>query len=175
MSIRRSTRVGNATPNVYVTADTPQQQVQPSITYLAKTLAAKSYYFIGNDYVWPRKTNEQAKKYVEAAGGQVVGEEYVPLGAPNKFEDAVTRIKAKQPDLVVITLVGGDNINFNRTFAGFGLDKSIKRISYLLEEQTLLGIGDESSDGLYSRHVLFRERGERRQRRVQGELPRGGR
>ena len=146
---------GECNPNVYVTADTPQQQVQPSITYLAETLGAKSYYFIGNDYVWPRKTNEQAKKYVEAAGGQVVGEEYVPLGAPNKFEDAVTRIKAKQPDLVVITLVGGDNINFNRTFAGFGLDKSIKRISYLLEEQTLLGVGAESSDGLYSAMSYF--------------------
>ena len=80
----------------------------------------------------------------------MVGEEYVPLGAPNKFEDAVTRIKAKKPDLVVITLVGGDNVNFNRTFAGFGLDKSIKRVSYLLEELTLLGIGDKSSSGLYS-------------------------
>ena len=146
---------GECNPNVYVTADTPQQQVQPSITWLAKTLGAKSYYLIGNDYVWPRKTNEQAKKYIAAAGGKVVGEEYVPLGAPNKFEDAVTRIKAKKPDLVVITLVGGDNINFNRTFAGFGLDKSIKRISYLLEEQTLLGIGDKSSSGLYSAMSYF--------------------
>ncbi len=51
-------------------ADTPQQQVQPSITWLAKTLGTKSYYLIGNDYVWPRKTNEQAKKYISAAGGQ---------------------------------------------------------------------------------------------------------
>ena len=146
---------GECNPNVYVTADTPQQQVQPSITYLAKSLGAKSYYLIGNDYVWPRITNEQAKKYIAAAGGTVVGEEYVPLGAPNKFEDAVTRIKAKKPDLVVITLVGGDNVNFNRTFAGFGLDKSIKRVSYLLEELTLLGIGDKSSSGLYSAMSYF--------------------
>ena len=146
---------GECNPNVYVTADTPQQQVQPSIDYLARTLGAKTYYLIGNDYVWPRKTNEQAKKYIAAAGGKVVGEEYLPLGAPNKFEDAVTRINARKPDLVVITLVGGDNVNFNRTFAGFGLDKSIKRISYLLEELTLLGIGDKSSNGLYSAMSYF--------------------
>ena len=152
---------GECNPNVYVTADTPQQQVQPSIDYLARTLGGKTYYLIGNDYVWPRKTNEQAKKYIAASGGKVVGEEYVPLGAPNKFEDAVTRIKAKKPDLVVITLVGGDNVNFNRTFAGFGLDKSIKRISYLLEELTLLGIGDKSSNGLYSAMSYFvNEKGE---------------
>ena len=47
----------------------------------------------------------------------------MPLGAPNKFEEAVTRIKGAKPDLVLITLVGADNVNFNRTFAGFGLDK----------------------------------------------------
>ena len=146
---------GECNSNVYVTADSPQQQVQPSISWLAKTLGAKTYYLIGNDYVWPHKTNEQAKKYIAAAGGKVVGEEYLPLGAPNKFEDAVTRIKAKKPDLVVITLVGGDNVNFNRTFAGFGLDKSIKRVSYLLEELTLSGIGDKSSNGLYSAMSYF--------------------
>jgi ABC-type branched-subunit amino acid transport system substrate-binding protein len=74
----------------------------------------------------------------------------VPLGAPNKFDDAVARIKAAKPDVVIVTLVGGDNVKFNRTFAGFGLDKSIKRISYLLEELTLQGIGAKNSGGLFS-------------------------
>src|SRR5277367_4201928 len=52
--------------------------------------------------------------------------------------------------MVLITLVGADNVNFNRTFAGFGLDKEISRLSLLLEENTLLGIGAESSNNLYS-------------------------
>ena len=81
--------------------------------------------------------------------GYVLGEEYVPLGAPNKFEEAVTHIKAKKPDIVVITLVGADNVNFNRTFAGFGLDGDIARMSSLLEENTLLGVGAENSRNLY--------------------------
>jgi len=146
---------GECNPNVYVTADTPQQQVQPSITHLAKTTGAKTFYLIGNDYVWPRKTNEQVKKYIAESGGKVVGEEYLPLGAPNKFEDSVTRIKSRNPDMVVITLVGGDNVNFNRTFAGFGLDKSIKRVAYLLEELTLAGIGANNSKGLHSAMSYF--------------------
>ena len=37
-----------------------------------------------------------------------------------------------------------------RTFAGFGLDKDIARLSLLLEENTLLGIGAENSGNLYS-------------------------
>lgn len=146
---------GECNPNVYVTADTPQQQVQPSITHLAKSTGAKTFYLIGNDYVWPRKTNEQVKKYIAESGGKVVGEEYLPLGAPNKFEDSVTRIKSRNPDMVVITLVGGDNVNFNRTFAGFGLDKSIKRVAYLLEELTLAGIGANNSKGLHSAMSYF--------------------
>jgi urea transport system substrate-binding protein len=141
---------GECAPNTYVLADTPEQQVRPTIELLTKEKGVKSVYLIGNDYVWPRKTNDRVKQYLAAGGGRVIGEEYVPLGAPNKFEEAVTRIKGAKPDAVVITLVGADNVNFNRTFAGFGLDKEMLRASMLLEENTLLGIGAENSARLYN-------------------------
>jgi ABC-type branched-subunit amino acid transport system substrate-binding protein len=140
---------GECGANTYVLADTPQQQMETALPWLAKKTGFKRVYMIGNDYVWPQVTNKQAKRIIEAGGGTVIGEEYVPLGAPNKFEEAVTRIKGAKPDLVLITLVGADNVNFNRTFAGFGLDKETPRLSSLLEENTLLGIGAESSKGLY--------------------------
>jgi urea transport system substrate-binding protein len=141
---------GECSFNTYVTADTPEQQIRPSLTWMMKDKGAKSIYMIGDDYVWPRKCNEQAKKYVAENGGKVAAEEYVPFGAPNKFEEVVTRIKSAKPDAVLITLVGADNVNFNRTFAGFGLDKDIARLSLLLEENTLHGVGADSSKNLYS-------------------------
>jgi urea transport system substrate-binding protein len=141
---------GECAFNTYVIADTPEQQIHPSLTWMMKERGAKSVYLIGDDYVWPRKCNEHAHKYIAENGGKVVAEEYVPFGAPNKFEEIVTRIKSAKPDMVLITLVGADNVNFNRTFAGFGLDKEISRLSLLLEENTLLGIGSESSNNLYS-------------------------
>jgi ABC-type branched-subunit amino acid transport system substrate-binding protein len=141
---------GECAPNTYVIADTPPQQVRPTIELLTKEKKVKSVYLIGNDYVWPRKTNDRVKEYLTAGGGKVIGEEYVPLGAPNKFEEAVTRIKGAKPDAVVATLVGADNVNFNRTFAGFGLQKDILRASMLLEENTLLGIGPENSVNLFN-------------------------
>jgi len=141
---------GECAFNTYVIADTPEQQIRPSVAYMMKDRGAKSVYLIGDDYVWPRKCNEQAKKYIADNGGKVVAEEYVPFGAPNKFEEIVTRIKSAKPDMVLITLVGADNVNFNRTFAGFGLDKDIARLSLLLEENTLLGIGPDSSNNLFS-------------------------
>jgi ABC-type branched-subunit amino acid transport system substrate-binding protein len=141
---------GECSPNVFCLGETPPQQAQPSIEFLSKEKKAKTFHLIGDDYVWPRKVNEQVKKFIAQAGGKVVGEEYVPFGAPNKFEEAVTRIKGAKPDAVVQTLVGADNVNYNRTFAGIGHDKSIARISLLLEENTLLGIGAENSANLYS-------------------------
>jgi urea transport system substrate-binding protein len=141
---------GECAFNTYVIADTPEQQIRPAVAFMMKDRGAKSVYLIGDDYVWPRKCNEQAKKYITDNGGKVVAEEYVPFGAPNKFEEIVTRIKSAKPDMVLITLVGADNVNFNRTFAGFGLDKDIARLSLLLEENTLLGIGPDSSNNLFS-------------------------
>jgi len=141
---------GECAFNTYVIADTPEQQIRPSITWLMKERGIKTFYMIGNDYVWPHKSNDHAKKYIAENGGKVVGEEYVPLGAPNKFEEVVTRIKSVKPDAVLITVIGADNVNFNRTFAGFGLDKDIARLSLLLEENTLKGIGAENSKNLYS-------------------------
>jgi ABC-type branched-subunit amino acid transport system substrate-binding protein len=141
---------GECSPNVFCLGETPPQQAEPAIAFLATEKKAKTYHLIGDDYVWPRKVNEQVKKFVAQHGGKIAGEEYVPFGAPNKFEEAVTRIKGAKPDAVVCTLVGADNVNFNRTFAGFGLDKSIARLSLLLEENTLLGIGAENSGNLYS-------------------------
>jgi ABC-type branched-subunit amino acid transport system substrate-binding protein len=141
---------GECSPNVYCLGETPPQQAQPGVEFLAKEKHAKTFFLIGDDYVWPHKSNDQIKKYVAQYGGKVVGEEYVPFGAPNKFEEVVTRIKGIKPDAVVATLVGADNVNFNRTFAGFGLDKTIARLSMLLEENTLMGIGAENSANLYS-------------------------
>lgn len=140
---------GECAANTYVTADTPPQQIKPALERLNEMFGLKKVYLIGNDYIWPQRTNELAKGYVAAFGGEIVGEEYAPLGPGNKFDDAVTRIRAAEPDLVLISLVGADNVNFNRAFAGFGLDKSIKRFSLLLEELTLQGIGAENSAGLY--------------------------
>lgn len=141
---------GECSPNLYNLGETPDQQGGPAIGWLATERKAKTYYLIGNDYGWPRKTNERARKLIADHGGSVLAEEYLPLGAPNKFEEAVTRIKAAKPDVVLITLVGADNVNFNRTFAGFGLDKDIARFAFLLEENTLAGIGPDASRDLFA-------------------------
>ena len=50
--------------------------------------APRRFYLIGDDYVWPRKVQragEEIRRRSTAA--RSIGEEYVPFGAPNKFEE----------------------------------------------------------------------------------------
>jgi urea transport system substrate-binding protein len=140
----------DCSPNVYFLGELPEQQLAKSLPKLVELAKGKTFYLVGDDYVWPRTTNEKAKKYIEQLGGTVVAEEYYPFGAPNKFESTVTKIKSMKPAIVLQTLVGGDNVNFNRTFADFNLSDDILRMSCLLEENTLMGIGKDASKNLYS-------------------------
>jgi urea transport system substrate-binding protein len=140
----------DCSPNVYFLGELPEQQLAKSLPKLVELAKGKTFYLVGDDYVWPRTTNEKAKKYIEQLGGTVVAEEYYPFGAPNKFESTVTKIKSMKPAIVLQTLVGGDNVNFNRTFADFNLSDDILRMSCLLEENTLMGVGKDASKNLYS-------------------------
>lgn len=146
---------GNACgAGLYVTGETPSQQLAPVIPYLMENEGAKNWYLIGHDYNWPQRTNELAKGYIEKAGGTVVGEEYLPFSA-TEFDSSLQKIKASGADGVLITLVGGGSVGFNVAFAGFGLDKQAIRLGTLIEENTLAGIGADNSNRLYSSTGYF--------------------
>jgi urea transport system substrate-binding protein len=146
---------GECSPGTYILGETPSQQLKPVIPWLSKTQGAKSWYLIGNDYNWPRDTNALAKGYIKDAGGSVVGEEYLPFAVDN-FDSNLTRIKSSGANAVLITLVGGASVTFNRAFASFGLADSVLRLGTLIEENTLQGIGAGNAARLYASGGYFR-------------------
>lgn len=139
---------------LYVTGETPSQQLAPVIPYLAEKEGVSKWYLIGHDYNWPRDTNALAKTYIADAGGEVVGEEYVPFTV-SEFDSSLQRIKESGADAVLITLVGGGSVGFNVSFAGFGLDKQAIRLGTLIEENTLAGIGADNANRLFSSSGYF--------------------
>ena len=145
---------GECANGVYVLGETPSQQLEPVIPWLAENKGASKWYLIGNDYNWPRDTNTAAKAYIEASGGTVVGEEYLPFTADN-FDSNLAKIKESGADAVLITLVGGASVGFNRAFGSFGLSDNVIRLGTLIEENTLAGIGAENSNNLYSSAGYF--------------------
>ena len=145
---------GECEKGVYILGETPQQQLEPVIPWLGKERSVKRWYLIGNDYNWPRGTNAAAKNYIKAAGASVVGEEYLPFTVDN-FDSNLSKIRESQADAVLITLVGGASVGFGRAFASFGLADKVIRLGTLIDENTLAGIGAQSSHNLFSSAGYF--------------------
>jgi len=139
---------------LYITGETPSQQLAPVIPFLAEKEGADKWYLIGHDYNWPRDTNALAKGYISDAGGEVVGEEYLPFTV-SEFDSSLQRIKESGANAVLITIVGGASVGFNVSYAGFGLDEQAIRLGTLIEENTLAGIGPDNADRLYSSSGYF--------------------
>jgi ABC-type branched-subunit amino acid transport system substrate-binding protein len=145
---------GECAKGVYILGETPQQQLEPVIPWLGKERSLKRWYLIGNDYNWPRGTNAAAKDYIKASGASIVGEEYLPFTVDN-FDANLAKIRESQADAVLITLVGGASVGFSRAFASFGLGDKAIRLGTLIDENTLAGIGAQSSQNLYSSAGYF--------------------
>ncbi|WP_407167435.1 substrate-binding domain-containing protein [Bradyrhizobium sp. ORS 111] len=145
---------GERTPGVMAIGETPRWQMRPSIHWLAEVKKASRWYLIGSDYVWPWQSHRAVKSYIAESGGQVVGEEFVPLGEDN-HEPHLARIRAAKPDVVLISLIGTDSITFNRAFAESGLAATTLRFAGAMDETVLLGIGADNTESLFCASGYF--------------------
>lgn len=114
---------GVCNPNIFMFGPVPSQQVWPFVDYMIKTFG-KKFYMVGSDYIWPRVTNEVTKQKLTQLGGTVVGEQYIPFNTPN-YESTLANIRKAQPDVIFLTLTGGDTVNFRKQFANSGMKKDI--------------------------------------------------
>ncbi|MFC4274820.1 urea ABC transporter substrate-binding protein [Achromobacter aloeverae] len=137
--------------NVFYTGQEATQQILASLNWLHEEKKAKTFYLVGSDYIWPRTSNKIARKHIEnVLKGEVVGEEYYPLGH-TQFGSLINKIKLKKPDVVFADVVGGSNVSFYKQLkaAGVTADKQ-KLLTLSVTEDELLGIGGENAEGFYS-------------------------
>lgn len=111
------------TQNTVCTGPLANQHSKDLIPFMVKNFGKKAF-FVGSNYVWPKESNKNAKIWMEQAGGEVVGEEYIPLGS-SEFGPVLAKIREAQPDFIFSTVVGASDIAFHRQFkqAGFSADK----------------------------------------------------
>jgi len=130
---------------MFIASEVPEQQTEQFVPYLAEKYGPK-FYFLGSDYDFPRIANEKAKGYLEAAGGQVVGEEYIALGTTD-FSSVLTRVADAKPDVVFCDVVGTDGIALSKQFYDYGLSKDVTFASIVHMESYIDAIGPEASEG----------------------------
>ena len=100
-------------PNIFYLGAIPNQQVEPMLLWAINN-SSSNFVLVGSDYVYPRDTNRQVKKWVENAGGSVCLEAYFPLGC-SEFDDFFQKIgnlRKVCPAFVVFSTIVGSSVGF---------------------------------------------------------------
>lgn len=139
-----------SSPNIFYTGAEPTQQIIPGVDFLINELGAKKIYLLGSDYVFPRTANLIIKAQLEAAGVELAGEEYVPLGG-TEFSTIISKIQEAAPDAIFNTLNGDSNVAFFKQFKDAGYTaETLPVISVSVAEEEVRGIGAENIAGHYT-------------------------
>jgi urea transport system substrate-binding protein len=142
--------------NIFYTGAAPNQQIEPSVEWLFNN-KGKKFFLVGSDYVFPRTANTIIKAQVAALKGEIVGEDYVPLGG-TEVTPIISKIKAALPDGGVIynSLNGDSNVAFFKQLqgAGMGPDK-YPSMSVSIAEEEVKAIGVEYLKGHFAAWNYF--------------------
>ncbi len=126
---------------------------------VAPTMAAargRRWFLVGQSYVWSYGAHATAQRAIARAGGEVVGEALRPLGTSD-FSATVERIARSGADLILSSLVGADEVAFERQSEAAGLRETTRTISLALEEATLAHIGPRAGAGLQTALGYFQD------------------
>ena len=99
-------------PNIIYTGSCLNQQIDPAVAW-ALSQGRRCCFLVGSDYVFPRTANRLIRGLVARGKGQVLDEQYAPLGSRD-FAGIVDAIADCRPDVVFNTINGDGNHAFFR-------------------------------------------------------------
>jgi urea transport system substrate-binding protein len=135
-----------SSPNIFYSGAAPNQQIVPAVDWLLEN-KGKKFFLLGSDYVFPRTANKIIKAQLAAKGGELIAEEYTPLGHTD-YSTIVNKIKAAKPDVVFNTLNGDSNVAFFKQLKDAGITaKDLTTLSVSVAEEEVRGIGANNMAG----------------------------
>ena len=114
---------GVASHYTFCTGAIPEHQVMPLMKYMIENFG-KKVYTIAADYNFGQLTAQWVKKATEEYGGEVVGEEFLPLSV-SQFSSSIDKIQKADPDILVVLLTGVTQSSFYGQWAAAGMDVPI--------------------------------------------------
>jgi len=142
--------------NVFATGAVPAQQLAQLVPYAIKNFG-KRFYIAAADYNFGHWEADWAKKYIQEGGGEIVGEEYIPLENTD-FGSVLNKLQTKKPDVVISLLVGGNQMSFYRQFTAAGLQKSLRIVTPVFGDgQEQIAVGAKASDGVVIAYPYLQE------------------
>ncbi|MCR8629929.1 urea ABC transporter substrate-binding protein [Paenibacillus radicis (ex Xue et al. 2023)] len=138
-----------SSPYIFYTGATTNQQIVPAVTWLLQN-KGKKFFLLGSDYVFPRTANKIIKEQLKAEGGQLIAEEYTPLGHTD-YNTIISKIKKDKPNVIFNTLNGDSNVAFFKQLKDAGISaKDLTTLSVSIAEEEIRGIGASVLEGHYA-------------------------
>ncbi len=142
-------------PNIIYTGAAPNQQITPAVQWCHDTLNARKFFLVGSDYIWPHCVNAIAQDQIKGFGAEVVGEAYVPFGS-TAVDDAVRRIVAAAPDVILSTVAGDSGVAFARALREAGVrPEQTPLVTFSMAEDELRGTASADMVGHYAAWNYF--------------------
>lgn len=89
---------------VFPTGCVPDHQVVPFVPAVMDLFGTR-FYTIAADYNFGQLTADWFKTTIEQQGGEIIGEEFIPLSV-SQFSTSITNIQNAAPDVLIVLLVG---------------------------------------------------------------------
>ncbi len=136
----------SCSPWMYINAWVPEQQVAPIVDHFMSEYEAKSYFLIGSDYAFGRGMLEFTRAYVESKGGEVLGEEYLPMDGSD-WTAIISQLKASGADALITSTAGGaPNVTLTKQLRAAGVDMPYGNLA--VDEGTAKSMGGDAT-GIY--------------------------
>ena len=136
----------SCSPNLYVNAWVPEQQVPPVVDNFLKQQGAKKFFLVGSDYAFGRGMLQFSRAYIEKAGAEVVGEEYLPMEG-NDWTAIISQIKSSGADALITSTAGGSpNVTLTKQLRGAGVTLPYGNLA--VDEGTAKSMGADAA-GIY--------------------------
>lgn len=133
----------------------PNQQIDSMIPWMGAHYGLKMF-FAGSNYEWPRGSIDAAQRCLKRLGGDIVGEEYLPLNASAAQIDALlAQVARAGADVFVPYFAGLDQMALLTRFTGLGLKSRMAVVMGHYDEVMVSGLSPEVRQGFYSTNTYF--------------------
>ncbi|MBB2684653.1 UNVERIFIED_ORG: branched-chain amino acid transport system substrate-binding protein [Rhizobium etli] len=134
--------------NLFVDAWVPEQQVPPVVDNFIGKQGAKKFFLIGSDYAFGRGMLTFAKTYIEKAGAQVVGEEYLPMDGSD-WTAIISKVRSSGADAIITSTAGGaPNVTLTKQLRSSGVTLPYGNLA--VDEGTAKNMGADAKDIILS-------------------------
>ncbi len=110
---------GVADEYTFCTGAVCEQQVIPVVQYMVSKYGPKGF-TIAADYNFGQLTAAWVRAYTPLVGGEIIGEEFVPLSV-SQFSQVISKVQQAKPDWVMTLMVGQNQSNYYPQAAAAGL------------------------------------------------------